>query len=55
MLVSDNPMIPEGVKTDESDKIVTSKYVDDHVGIGIQALEMIKQEKKTVRHLKFDY
>jgi AMP nucleosidase len=55
LLVSDNPMIPEGVKTDQSDKIVTSKYVEDHVSIGIQALEMIKQEKKTVRHLKFDY
>jgi AMP nucleosidase len=55
LLVSDNPMVPEGVKTDQSDKIVTSKYVEDHVSIGIQALEMIKQEKKTVRHLKFDY
>jgi AMP nucleosidase len=55
LLVSDNPMVPEGVKTDQSDKIVTSKYVEDHVYIGIQALEMIKQEKKTVRHLKFDY
>ena len=48
-------MVPDGVKTDESDKIVTSRYVEDHVEIGIQALEMIKQEKKTVRHLKFDY
>lgn len=55
LLVSDNPMVPDGVKTDESDKIVTSRYVEDHVEIGIQALEMIKQEKKTVRHLKFDY
>ena len=55
LLVSDNPMIPEGVKTDESDRIVTSRYVEDHVGIGIQALEMIKEEKKTVRNLKFDY
>ena len=43
LLVSDNPMVPEGVKTDQSDKIVTSKYVEDHVAIGIQALEMIKQ------------
>ena len=55
LLVSDNPMVPEGVKTEQSDRIVTSKYVEDHVAIGIQALEMIKQEKKTVRHLKFDY
>ena len=45
----------EAAGQDVSDKIVTSKYVEDHVAIGIQALEMIKQEKKTVRHLKFDY
>lgn len=55
LLVSDNPMTPEGVKTAASDHIVTAKYVEDHVEIGIESLEMIKQEKKTVRHLKFDY
>ena len=55
LLVSDNPMTPEGVKTTESDNQVTVSFVNDHVKIGIQALEMIMQEKKTVRHLKFDY
>ena len=55
LLVSDNPMTPEGVKTSDSDRQVTASYVLNHVNIGIQALEMIKQEKKTVRHLKFDY
>ena len=55
LLVSDNPMTPEGVKTAASDTIVTAKYAQEHVGIGIDAIEMIKQEKKTVRHLKFDY
>jgi AMP nucleosidase len=48
-------MTPEGVKTTESDRQVTAEFVKNHVQIGIQALEMIKQEKKTVRHLKFDY
>ncbi len=55
LLVSDNPMTPDGVKTSESDSIVTANYVSYHVKIGIQALEMIKLEKKTVKHLKFDY
>lgn len=54
LLVSDNPMTPEGVKTTESDNLVTKSFVVDHVEIGIQALEMIKHDKKTVRHLKFD-
>ncbi len=55
LLVSDNPMTPDGVKTIESDNHVTANYVQDHVKIGIEALEMIKQAKKTVRHLKFDF
>ncbi len=55
LLVSDNPMTPEGVKTAESDNEVTRNYVNDHVTMGVQALEMIMQEKKTVKHLKFDY
>ena len=55
LLVSDQPMIPEGVKTDKSDSSVTEKYVHEHVAIGIDALRMIIDEKKTVRHLKFDW
>lgn len=55
LLVSDNPMTPEGVKTAESDRQVTACYVKNHLDIGIQSLETIKQKKKTVRHLRFDY
>lgn len=55
LLVSDNPMTPDGVKTTESDSEVTANYVYNHVEIGIEAIEMIKQGKQTVRHLKFDY
>ncbi len=31
LLVSDQPMISEGVKTDASDEIITSNYVNEHV------------------------
>ncbi len=55
LLVSDNPMTPDGVKTSGSDDEVTRDYVRAHVRIGIQALETILEVKKTVRHLKFDY
>ena len=55
LLVSDQPMVPEGVKTDKSDDMVTQNFVDAHVAIGIEALRMIIDEKKTVRHLKFDW
>ena len=55
LLVSDNPMTPDGVKTAESDSEVTRNFVKTHVWLGVQSLEMIKQEKKTVKHLKYDY
>ncbi len=55
LLVSDQPMTPEGVKTEQSDKKVTSSFVHEHVEIGIEALRMIIEEKKTVKHLKFDW
>ncbi len=53
LLVSDMPMIPEGVKTIKSDKTVTKKYVDDHLNIGIQSLRQLINNSATVRHLKF--
>ncbi len=55
LLVSDQPMIPEGVKTEKSDNLVTQNFVNEHVEIGIEALHMIIEGKKTVKHLKFDW
>jgi AMP nucleosidase len=54
LLVSDQPMIPEGVKTEESDKKVTSDYVNLHLKIGVEALIMLKNKGLTVKHLLFD-
>lgn len=54
LLVSDNPMEPEGVKTEESDNRVTQNFAATHVRIGIEAMKLIIGQRKTVRHLKFD-
>ncbi len=54
LLVSDQPMISSGVKTSESDKLVTRNFVSDHLNIGYKALDIIRHEGKSVRHLKFD-
>jgi AMP nucleosidase len=54
LLVTDQPMIPEGVKTDESDKKVTANFVDVHIEIGIGALKEIREEGRSVRHLRFE-
>ncbi len=53
LLVTDQPMISTGVKTSESDKLVTKKYVDEHVKIAIEALKEIRENKESVKHLRF--
>lgn len=54
LLVSDNPMIPEGVKTEESDRKVTSQFVEKHLQIGIDSLEELAQSGASVKHLRFE-
>ena len=55
LLVSDNPMVPSGVKTSESDKSVTSNFVNTHINIGIRALEELRDSGDIVKHMKFDH
>lgn len=53
LLVSDIPMLPEGVKTSQSDKLVTDRYVETHLKIGIDSLKQLINKSLTVKHLKF--
>lgn len=53
LLVSDQPMIPEGVKTAESDSKVTETYVETHLKVGIDSLKQLINNGLTVKHLKF--
>jgi len=53
LLVSDQPMIAEGVKTSKSDLKITSEFVDKHIKIGINALMEIINDGTSVRHLRF--
>lgn len=53
LLVSDMPMVPEGVKTEESDKKVTEEFLVTHLKIGIDSLKKLITNAQTVRHLKF--
>jgi AMP nucleosidase len=54
LLVSDQPMVPEGVKTEESDQVVTQNFVDQHLRIGIEALKELRNEGRSIRHLRWD-
>ncbi|MDD4143451.1 MAG: AMP nucleosidase [Prolixibacteraceae bacterium] len=53
LLISDQPMISAGVKTAESDKLVSMEFVDLHLKAGIAALLEIKDNGLSVKHLRF--
>jgi len=53
LLVSDQPMVPEGVKTEESDKKITEQFVERHLRIGVDSLKQLINDGLTVRHLRF--
>jgi len=53
LLVSDQPMIPEGIKTEASDKKVTTDFVTDHLRIGIDSLIELQKAGISVKHLRF--
>jgi AMP nucleosidase len=53
LLVSDSPMTPDGVKTEASDKVVTTSYVDLHLKIGIDSLKQMINKGLTVKHLQY--
>jgi AMP nucleosidase len=53
LLVSDQPMIPSGVKTAKSDKKVTQEFLEIHLRIGIDSLKQLINNGETVKHLRF--
>jgi AMP nucleosidase len=53
LLVSDQPMTPDGIKTAESDKHVTEDFSELHLRIGIDSLKEIINDGLTVKHLRF--
>jgi AMP nucleosidase len=55
LMISDKPMEAAGVKTEESDRIVTQTFVTEHVELGIDALKQLIDKKQTVRHLRFSW
>jgi len=55
LLVSDQPMISEGIKTEKSDLEITKNFVEEHVRIGIESLKTIIENSETVKHLRFEW
>ncbi|MBS4013050.1 MAG: AMP nucleosidase [Bacteroidetes bacterium] len=55
LLVSDQPMISTGIKTEESDRQVSKNFVMKQLEIGVDSLKELINQGLTVKHLKFDY
>ena len=53
LLVSDVPVTPDGVKTEESDKKVTAEWVDLHLQIGIEAMTELGQKGEQIKHFRY--
>lgn len=53
LLVSDLPMVPEGVKTEESDREITEKYTRLHLEIGIEAMTEIGEKGEEIKHFRY--
>lgn len=54
LLVSDMPLQPEGIKTDEMDKHTTARFAEEHLMIGIESLQYIQENSLPLKHLRFD-
>lgn len=53
LLVSDVPLTPEGVKTEESDAEVTRRWSDVHLEIGIEAMAQIGEKGEQIKHFRY--
>lgn len=53
LLVSDVPMVPEGVKTEKSDQLVTQKFSKLHLQLGIEAMTEIGDKGEQIKHFKY--
>lgn len=53
LLVSDLPMTPEGIKTEESDVDVNKKFAELHLQLGIEALSEIDDKGEEIKHFLY--
>ncbi len=53
LLVSDVPLTPDGVKTEESDLLVTQQWAASHLQIGIDAMTEIGEKGEKIKHFLY--
>jgi AMP nucleosidase len=53
LLVSDVPVTPEGVKTEQSDQQVTERWTETHLQLGIEAMTEIGEQGEQIKHFRY--
>jgi AMP nucleosidase len=53
LLVSDVPITPEGVKTEQGDKTTSEKWVDVHIKLGIDSLKDLAAKGEQIKHFTY--
>ena len=53
LLVSDVPVTPDGVKTEESDQEVTKEWAEQHLEIGISSMTEISKRGEEIQHFRY--
>lgn len=53
LMVSDVPITPDGVKSEESDRKVTEAWVNTHLEIGIEAMTEIGERGEKIKHFQY--
>ena len=53
LLVSDVPVTPDGVKTEESDQEVTKEWAEQHLEIGISSMTEISKRGEAIQHFRY--
>lgn len=53
LLVSDVPITPDGIKTEESDREVTQNWSELHLDIGIDAMTEIGKRGEQIKHFHY--
>ena len=53
LLVSDIPVTPDGVKTEESDQEVTKEWAEQHLEIGINSMTEISKRGEAIQHFRY--
>lgn len=53
LLVSDVPVLAEGIKSEASDELVTREFAKLHLQIGIDAMTQIGADGETIRHFRY--